>query len=137
MHRFSIIEQIYEKDHYPLPLISGLLDAPFQAHTYSKIDLQHTYHLVHITKGNEWKMVMVGHAFWPHQLSHSFSITYLCDHCIVLRIKSGGTFQSTPVIGTIIRWYSGSLVLQRFKIGSESRGLSFNLCVALLPCPCT
>jgi len=32
--------------------------------------------------------------------------------------------------------YSRSLVLQSYRKGLESEGLSFNLCVALLSCPC-
>jgi len=46
-----------KKDRYPLPLISDLLDSPCKARIYTKIDLRHTYHLVHIAKGNKWKTV--------------------------------------------------------------------------------
>jgi len=38
-----------------LPLISDLLDSPWKAHIYTKINLWHAYHLVCITKGNKWK----------------------------------------------------------------------------------
>ena len=31
------------------------MDAPWKARIYSKIDLHHTYHLVRIAKGDEWK----------------------------------------------------------------------------------
>jgi hypothetical protein len=44
-----------KKDQYPLPLISDLLNAPQKGHTYTKIDLCHTYHLVCIAEGEEWK----------------------------------------------------------------------------------
>jgi len=44
-----------KKDHYPLPLISDLLDSPSKAKIYSKIDLCHAYHLVCIAEGDEWK----------------------------------------------------------------------------------
>ena len=44
-----------ENDHYPLPLISNLLDSPYKAQVYSKIDLYHAYYLVCIADGNEWK----------------------------------------------------------------------------------
>jgi len=44
-----------KKDCYPLPLISDLLDSPRKAQVYSKIDLCHAYHLVHIADGDEWK----------------------------------------------------------------------------------
>ena len=53
---FQALNKVTKKDHYPLPLILDLLDAPHCTQIYSKIDLQHTYHLVHITEGNEWKM---------------------------------------------------------------------------------
>ena len=32
-----------------------LLDAPQKARIYTKINLQHVYHLVRIAKGDEWK----------------------------------------------------------------------------------
>ena len=43
------------KDRYPIPLITDLLDAPKRAWYYTTINLRSAYHLVHITKGNEWK----------------------------------------------------------------------------------
>ena len=49
------LNKISKKDRYPLPLISDLLDSPSQAKIYTKIDLRHVYHLVHIAKGDEWK----------------------------------------------------------------------------------
>jgi len=49
------LNKITKKDRYPLPLISDLLDSPSCAKIYSKIDLRHTYHLVQIALGNEWK----------------------------------------------------------------------------------
>ena len=52
---FHGLNRISKKDHYPLPLISNLLDSPRKAQIYSKIDLRHAYHLVHITDGDEWK----------------------------------------------------------------------------------
>jgi hypothetical protein len=44
-----------KKDRCPLPLISDLLDTASRAKYYTKIDLRHAYHLVQITKGEEWK----------------------------------------------------------------------------------
>ena len=46
---------ISKKDHYPLPLLSDLLDAPQRAWVFTKIYLRHAYHLVHIVEGEEWK----------------------------------------------------------------------------------
>jgi len=56
---FHGLNKITKKDQYPLPLISDLLDSPCKARIYTKIDLQHAYHLVRITEGDEWKT-----AFW-------------------------------------------------------------------------
>jgi len=52
---FRGLNKITKKDRYPLPLISDLLDSPSCAKIYSKIDLQHVYHLVQIAPGDEWK----------------------------------------------------------------------------------
>jgi len=52
---FRALNRVMEKDHYPLPLISDLLTSPAPARIYSKIDLKHAYHLVHITEGDEPK----------------------------------------------------------------------------------
>jgi len=52
---FHGLNKIMKKDRYPLPLISDLLDSPHKARIYTKIDLQHTYHLVRIAEGDEWK----------------------------------------------------------------------------------
>ena len=47
-----------KKNHYPLPLISDLLDLPYKAWVYSKIDLYHAYYLVCIADGDEWKTAL-------------------------------------------------------------------------------
>ena len=65
----SGLNRISKKDHYPLPLISDLLDAPRKAQVYTKIDLQHAYHLVHITAGDKWKT-----AFWTHYSSFEWLV---------------------------------------------------------------
>jgi len=52
---FCGLNCISKKDHYPLLLISDLLDSPCKARIYSKIDLRHAYHLVRIANGDEWK----------------------------------------------------------------------------------
>ena len=51
-HRLNCISK---KDHYPLLLISDLLNLPRKARVYSKIDLRYAYHLVCIANSNEWK----------------------------------------------------------------------------------
>ena len=53
---FQSLNKVTKKDHYPLPLITDLLDVPRKARIYTKIDLQHAYHLVRIAEGAEWKM---------------------------------------------------------------------------------
>ena len=52
---FRGLNKIMKKDQYPLPLISNLLDSLCKARIYTKINLRHVYHLVHIAKGDEWK----------------------------------------------------------------------------------
>ena len=50
---FCSLNHISKKNHYPLLLISDLLDLPHKAWVYSKIDLRYAYHLVHIANGDE------------------------------------------------------------------------------------
>src|SRR5271156_6883221 len=52
---FRALNKVTVKDHYPLPLISDLLNAPAPARIYLKIDLKHAYHLVRIAEGDEPK----------------------------------------------------------------------------------
>jgi hypothetical protein len=54
---FRDLNPITQKDKYPLPLVTDLLDAPRKAQIYTKIDLKHAYHLVQISEGDEWKTV--------------------------------------------------------------------------------
>src|SRR5258707_1575794 len=53
---FHALNKVMEKDRYPLPLITDLLNAPGPTRIYSKIDLKHAYHLVCIAEGDEPKM---------------------------------------------------------------------------------
>ena len=55
---FWSLNKVTKKDCYPLPLITDLLDVPQKARIYTKINLQHAYHLVQITKGNKWKTAL-------------------------------------------------------------------------------
>jgi RNase H-like domain found in reverse transcriptase/Reverse transcriptase (RNA-dependent DNA polymerase)/Integrase zinc binding domain len=52
---FQQLDAITQKDKYPLPLTSELLDTPSRAKVFSKIDLKHAYHLIWIAAGDEWK----------------------------------------------------------------------------------
>src|SRR6266581_3671772 len=52
---FQGLNKITKKDRYLLPRISDLLDAPSHAKIYTKLDLQHVYHLVHIAASDKWK----------------------------------------------------------------------------------
>src|SRR5260221_3655623 len=54
---FRALNRLTEKDHSPLPLILDLLTSPAPARIYSKIDLNHAYHLVCIAEGDEPKTV--------------------------------------------------------------------------------
>ena len=66
---FCSLNHISKKNYYSLPLNSNLLDSPHQAQVYTKIDLCHTYHLVHITNGDKWKT-----PFKTHYRSFKWSI---------------------------------------------------------------
>src|SRR5258708_3499771 len=52
---FCALNRVMEKDCYPLPLIPDLLNTPAPARIYSKINLKHAYHLVHIVEGDKSK----------------------------------------------------------------------------------
>jgi len=52
---FHGLNCLTKKDHYPLLLISDLLNAPGKARIYTKIHLQHAYHLVQIAEGDKAK----------------------------------------------------------------------------------
>ena len=52
---FCSLNCISKKNYHPLPLISNLLDLPYKAWVYLKIDLHHAYHLVCIADGDKWK----------------------------------------------------------------------------------
>ena len=65
---FRGLNRISKNDRYPLPLISNLLDSPRKARVYSRIDLCHAYHLVHIADSDEWKT-----AFRTHYRSFEWS----------------------------------------------------------------
>src|SRR6266478_8683264 len=52
---FRALNKVTKKDRYPLPLISNLLITLALARIYTKIDLKHAYHLVHIAEGDEPK----------------------------------------------------------------------------------
>ena len=58
---FRGLNRITKKDWYPLPFISDLLDSPHKARIYTKIDLQHAYHLVCIVEGDKWKTAFCTH----------------------------------------------------------------------------
>ena len=66
---FCGLNWIMKKDCYPLPLITDLLDAPQKTHVYTKINLWHAYHLVHIAEGDEPKTT-----FWTRYGSYEWCV---------------------------------------------------------------
>ena len=52
---FHSLNHISKKNCYSLLFISNLLDSPRKVWVYSKINLCHAYHLVHIANDDEWK----------------------------------------------------------------------------------
>src|SRR3979490_228859 len=98
---FRALNKVTKKDRYPFPLISDLLDIPRKARIYSKIDLQHAYHLIRIAKGEEWKTAFKTHYGSYEWLVMPFVLTNapvafqrfmndilgdLLDHCAVAYI---------------------------------------------------
>ena len=100
---FRGLNKIMKKDWYPLPLISNLLDSPWKACIYTKINLWHAYHLVHIAKGDKWKTAFQTHyrafewlvmlfgltnapAAFQHFMNDVFSD--LLDMCIVVYLDN-------------------------------------------------
>jgi len=53
---YQALNKVTQKDRYPLPLITDLLDSLGPGRIYTKIDLKHAYHLVRIAEGDEPKM---------------------------------------------------------------------------------
>ncbi|KAF8700885.1 hypothetical protein RHS03_06604, partial [Rhizoctonia solani] len=49
------LDAITKHNHYPLPLISDLLDCVNGCTVFSKIDLKNAFNLICIANGNEWK----------------------------------------------------------------------------------
>ncbi|EGN91938.1 hypothetical protein SERLA73DRAFT_37839, partial [Serpula lacrymans var. lacrymans S7.3] len=58
---FQGLNNITKKDNYPLPHISNLLDTLSRTKIYTKLNLRHTYHLVQIADGDEWKTAFQTH----------------------------------------------------------------------------
>ena len=55
------LNAIMRKDRYPLLRINDLLECLGKASIFTKIDLQNTYHLLHIKEGDEWKTMFRTH----------------------------------------------------------------------------
>jgi len=87
---FRRLNAITRKDKYPLPLISDLLDAPRQAHIFTKLNLKHAYHLVHVAPGNEWKTAFrtrYGSFEWlvmPFGLTNDVYVLVYLDNILIL-----------------------------------------------------
>ncbi len=57
MRGFLWSQRNYEKNHYPLPLISESMDRLAGATYFTKLDIRKVYHRLRIASGNEWKTV--------------------------------------------------------------------------------
>ncbi|KAL5594252.1 uncharacterized protein BROUX77_006207 [Berkeleyomyces rouxiae] len=52
---YRALNDITEKDRYPLPLISETLRALAKARYFTKVDVRAAFHKIRITEGDEWK----------------------------------------------------------------------------------
>src|SRR5882724_11689143 len=66
---FRNLNKITQKDRYPNPLITNLLDQLGSAKVYTKLDLRTGYYNVCVTVGHEWKT-----AFRTHYSSFEFLV---------------------------------------------------------------
>jgi hypothetical protein len=51
------LNKVTKKNHYPLPLILGLLEQFGSAKIFTMIDLRSAYNLVQVKEGDEWKTI--------------------------------------------------------------------------------
>ena len=99
---FCGLNHISKKDHYPLLLISNLLDSSCKAWVYSKINLCHTYHLVCIANSDEWKTAfrtcygLFGWSVIPFSLTNASTVfqwfinnifSNLLDVCVIIYLN--------------------------------------------------
>ena len=49
------LNKVIIKNHYPLSLVSKMLDQLSKVKIFTKLDLQDTYHKLYIKKGDKWK----------------------------------------------------------------------------------
>src|SRR5882724_9652085 len=66
---FRNLNKITQKDRYPIPLITNLLDQLWSMKVYTKLDLRAGYYNVCVTAGHEWKT-----AFQMHYGSFEFLV---------------------------------------------------------------
>jgi len=52
---FQNLNKITQKDWYPIPFVTNLLDQLGSTKVYTKLDLCAGYYNIHITAGHEWK----------------------------------------------------------------------------------
>ena len=108
---FQGLNKVMKKDRYPLPLITDLLDAPRKAWIYTKINLQHAYHLVWISKRDKWKMSFQTHYGSFEWLVMPFRLTNgpaafqwfmndifgdLLDQCIIVYLNNILIYSNNP-----------------------------------------
>ena len=134
------LNHITQKDRYPIPLVSDLLDAPRKAWIYSKIDLRSAYHLVCIAQGNKWKTSFRTHYGSYEWLVMSFGLSNapsafqrfmneifsdLLDICIVIYLNNSLIYSDNleehkDHSKEVLEW------LQRHKLYTSSMKCSFH-----------
>src|ERR1700720_1736271 len=84
------------KNHYPLPLISELVDRLSGAKIFSKMDVRWGYNNIRIKKGDEWKAAYRtfrtnSYVLWTHKFACNISKFYEPHFQTVNRPRSSGS----------------------------------------------
>jgi hypothetical protein len=100
-----------QKDQYPLPLITDLLDTLAKARVYIKLDLKHAYHLLQIAESDEpktafwtrygsfeWRVMPFGLTNAPAAFQHFVNSIFadLLDICVVVYLDDILIYSDSP-----------------------------------------
>jgi hypothetical protein len=105
------LNRLTQKDQYPLPLITDLLDTLAKARVYIKLDLKHAYHLLQIAESDEpktafwtrygsfeWRVMPFGLTNAPAAFQHFVNSIFadLLDICVVVYLDDILIYSDSP-----------------------------------------